>query len=102
MDVAKIEAYYEHDILPNYNIYTPGVMWDEHASIGPDVVAHYFTYDSEAYVLVFEDFPSTSHHVAEDNELIATKDSRQSIDTRSEEYVENMTGFFTLYKELSR
>ena len=102
MDVAKLEAYYERDILPHYGIHAPGIVWVNHASIATDVVAHYFTYNSETYVLIFEDFPSTSHYVAEDNELIVTKDGERSIDTRSEDYVENMTGFFTLYKELSQ
>ena len=102
---SDIEQFYEKNIIPQYAIKFGDITWNDHGKIGEDTFAHYFTASGKKYILVFEDFPSQSHFIAEDSEFIPVHTSQSGLvkypggDGPIQEYVENITGFFGLYLE---
>ena len=104
MDIKFLEQFYEKVILPQYgSTVFNNVTWIDHGAIELDSFAHYFKADnSREYVLVFEDFPG---NVAFDDGLshdIVLVNNEKTIRFGSDppfKYVENITGYFTLYKE---
>lgn len=97
----KFEQFYETHVLPFYDIPFKGIVWQGHDRIGNNVFAHYFSTDDQEYILVFEDFRSEAHFIAEDSELLLTRDRSPGVDLSAksgEDYVENRTGHFTLYR----
>ena len=99
-----LEKLYETVILPNYPEVNVGTIhWKDHGKVGLDAWAHYFDDEKGTeYVLLFEDHPSgsflddgLSHELIESD---GRKNIRFSLDTPFK-YVENITGYFTLYKE---
>jgi len=105
MNNAFLETLYETVILPNYlEIDVKTIHWKDHGKVDLDAWAHYFdSEDGTEYVLLFEDYPSgsfladgLSHEVVKhgDDDVI-----RFSMDTPFK-YVENITGYFSLYKEI--
>ncbi len=105
VNYSDINRFYEESILPRYSIEFGTITWRDHGKIGEDTFAHYFTANGVQYVLVFEDFPSQSHFIAEDNKFIPAPDSENGAiwypkdDDPTYEYVENTTGYFSLYLE---
>jgi hypothetical protein len=103
INYSDVEQFYEQHILPSYSIEFSIITWNDHAKIGNDTFAHYFTANTKNYALVFEDFPSESHFIAEDNKFIPAPDGEKGLvqypenDSSPYEYVENMTGYFSLY-----
>jgi len=96
-----LELFYEKEILPFYNLSTANIKWQSHDRIGNDVFAHYLSIDTLNYALVFEDFPSESHFISTEGELILTKTGEQVINMsvpEDDEFVENRTGYFSLYR----
>jgi hypothetical protein len=104
-DYSTIERFYEASILPRYRIVFSNITWTDHGRIGDGVFAHYFTSGNVRYVLVFEDYPSQPHFIAQDNELIPAPNTENGAiaypahQTIEKEYIENVTGYFTLFKE---
>lgn len=104
MDIKFLEQFYEKVILPQYNSTVfDNVTWIDHGAIELDSFAHYFkTENKTEYVLVFEDFPG---NVAFDDELshdTVLVDDEETIRFGGDppfKYIENITGYFTLYKE---
>ena len=104
MDIKFLEQFYEKVILPQYSSTVfDNVTWIDHGAIELDSFAHYFKADNnKEYVLVFEDFPG---NVAFDDGLshdIVLVNSEKTIRFGGDppfKYVENITGYFTLYKE---
>ena len=104
MDIEFLEQFYEKVVLPQYaNDAFDKVTWIDHGAIELDAFAHYFkASDDKEYVLVFEDFPGK---VAFDEGLsheIVSIDGAESIQFNAQpthKYVENITGYFTLYRE---
>ncbi len=105
VNYSDIEKFYEKVILTQYVIELGSITWDDHARIGADTFAHYFTANSKQYVLVFEDFPSQSHFIAEASEFIPAHNNQNGVvkypedDETTHQYLENVTGYFSLYKE---
>lgn len=91
-------------ILPQYSSTVfDNVTWIDHGAIELDSFAHHFKAgDSREYVLVFEDFPG---NVAFDDGLshdIVLVNNEITIRFGGDppfKYIENITGYFTLYKE---
>jgi hypothetical protein len=104
-----LEKLYETVILPNYpEINIEKIHWKDHGKVDLDAWAHYF--DDEAgteYLLLFEDYPSGSFLVdGLSHEVVKRVGSEDdsihfSIDTPFK-YIENVTGYFTLFKEKDR
>lgn len=108
-DKDFFEQFYERVILPQYN--NPGfrdVVWIDHGVIGEhyDVFTHYFRDGNKnEYVLVFEDYPSNEIPFADgmSHEVIFS-DNRKTLLFSGKppfRYVENITGYFTLFREMS-
>lgn len=107
MNLQFLEQFYENVILPQYSgVVFDSITWLDHGSVGPDAFAHYFkTAANQEYVLVFEDFPG---EVAFDDGLshdIVPASGNNSLKFGGEvpfKYIENITGYFTLYIERKR
>ncbi len=97
---SQLETFFIQNVLIQYDISTSNIQWVSHDTIGNDVFAHYFTCDNINYALVFEDFPSEQNFIAEEGELVKTKSNLTSVNLskRNAPYIENQTGYFTLYK----
>ncbi len=106
-DLRFLEKLYEKVILSQYaGIEFGQVKWIDHGKVGPDAFAHYFKdYREGEYVLVFEDYPGTvpfddglSHEVL----LINGQRSLRFSFEVPFKYIENVSGYFTLFKEKRR
>ena len=100
---APLEQYYQANILPEYGMTNAQITWTDHGRIGEDVFAHYFTCDGEKYILVFEDFPGEDHFISQDEEFIPASNRADGYILHRPlhvdgQYVENITGYFSLYK----
>lgn len=107
MDNTLLERLYETVILPNYpEIDVAAIRWKDHGKIGPDTWAHYFDNgDGVEYVLQFQDYPDTSLFDDElSHELVKSADREYLLFSLEPpfKYVENITGYFSLYKERVR
>jgi hypothetical protein len=107
-----LEDFYEYAILPEFGIErTEDIIWSKHERIGPDDYAHYFSIDSEHYVLVFRDYDVFLDE--ELKKLIKTRNGKfhyietfsgekkfhfKSIPPKENKYIENITGTFVLLK----
>lgn len=106
MDRKVIEQFYEHVILPNYHeLDAATIRWKDHGRIGSDAWAHYFE-DAKGreYVLVFEDFPGDTFLDDGLTHEVVPLDGETSIEfgvknKEHAQYVPNITGYFTLYRE---
>jgi hypothetical protein len=104
MNDSLLEEVYELVILPNYpEINIGSIHWKDHGKVDLDAWAHYFDDENGTeYILLFEDYPSGSFLAdGSTHELIETAGRtsiRYSIDAPFK-YVENLTGYFSLYKE---
>ncbi|PID31438.1 hypothetical protein CR983_01080 [Candidatus Saccharibacteria bacterium] len=107
MDAKFLETFYETVILPQYDeIVVEGITWIDHGSIGLDSTAHYFRdRTGREYVLVFEDFPDgsvfgdgLSHEIVPVHGEISLRFGGD----KSFKDIENITGYFTLFREKPR
>ena len=102
-----LEKLYEIAILPNYPEINVGTIhWKDHGKVDLDAWAHYFD-DQKGieYILLFEDFPSGSFLADGLSHELVESAGRGSIRFSLDppfKYVENITGYFTLYKEKDR
>lgn len=104
MNTSFLEHYYETVILPLYGDAVPSsnLQWKDHGKVGADAWAHYF--DDEAgreYVLIYEDFPG-GDYLNDDltHEIVyCGGETSVRVMTSPEKLLENVTGYFTLYKE---
>lgn len=104
MNTDFLEQFYENVILPQYvNIVFGKITWIDHGAIGLDAFAHYFKVaDNKEYVLVFEDFPGgTAFDDGLSHEIVLANDEKviRFGGDPPFKYIENITGYFTLYKE---
>ena len=100
---ADLERYLEDFVLNGYNIDSDiDLVWSKHVSIGPDSFAHYFRQEHDNYVLVFEKKLGSKNLLPNTSDVnLATDDHKTKfihIETTPETgYIENVTGYFTLY-----
>lgn len=106
-----LEQFYETVVLPRYArvIKFDKITWTSHGKIGLDAWAHYFETgkDKKEYVLLYEDFPGDtyvtdglSHEVIKLGDQYAIE--LKFNDTGNSNYVPNILGWFSLYREISR
>ncbi len=106
MDIASLETYYEKTILPKYLdvAEVSEITWKDHGKVGPDAWAHYFEDKSgREYVLLYEDFPGGEY--LEDNlthEIVLCGNETSIFVENSPNKIENVSGYFTLYREKKR
>ena len=105
MEDTFLEKLYEEVILPNYaEINTSEIVWKDHGKIDLDAWAHYFEdKQGREYVLLFEDFPGSTYlNDGLTHEVVKYgKDDTIQINlTMPHKYVPNVTGSFTLFKEI--
>lgn len=104
MNTKFLEQFYENVILPQYaEVLFGNITWIDHGSIGLDAFAHYFkNTDGKEYVLVFEDFPGSTAFddgLSHDIVLVNNEKTIRFGGDPPFKYIENITGYFTLYKE---
>lgn len=107
MDNTFLEDYYEKVILPLYKDESiRAAVWKDHGKVGPDNWAHYFEDATGVeYILLNEDYPD-GQYLSDDltHDIVPLPDS----DTSSlhvsfgGNWIPNISGYFTLYKERSR
>ena len=106
MSDAHLENYYESVILPMYgDLIKFPIKWKSHGKVGLDTWAHYFDDKSSVeFVLLYEDFPG-NEYLGDDlsHELVkcGNKSSLQISESSGKE-IDNIFGYFTLYKEKIR
>lgn len=101
-EAKSLEQFYEQVVLPLYDIAQTPIVWLSHDRIGDDVFAHYFRAADTGYVLVFEDFPSGDHFIAEESAPFKTKQGLAFVQLgpkNSHEYIDNRTGYFSLHPD---
>lgn len=106
MDTSFLEKFYEHVILPRYSdeVTFKKITWKDHGKLGPDSWAHYFdNEDGKEYVLLYEDYPGDSpFDDGLSHEVIKVGDETSiGLSFNEGTYLENITGYFTLYQEKS-
>lgn len=104
MDNTLLERYYEKVVLPFYekDVDVSSIAWKEHGKVGLDTWAHYFDDPSgREFVLLYEDFPGNEYMSDELTHEIVLASGESTIEIRSkpERSVENLLGFFSLYRE---
>ena len=107
MDTVFLEQYYEKVILPLYkDDAIKVVIWKDHGQVGPGNWAHYFEdANGTEYVLLNEDYPG-SIYLNDDltHRVVAVPGSESTAlqITFSDNWIPNVSGYFTLYKEWNR
>jgi len=107
MDTAFLEQYYEKVILPLYKDDSIKVAtWKDHGQVGPDNWAHYFEdANGTEYVLLAEDYPDGSY-LSDDlsHDVVSVPDSESTAIqvTYNNNWIPNISGYFTLFKERGR
>lgn len=104
MDIKFLEQFYEKVILPQYSSTVfDNITWIDHGAIELDSFAHYFkTDDDRECILVFEDFPGNvtfDDGLSHDIVLVNNEKTIRFGGDPPFKYIENITGYFTLYKE---
>lgn len=104
MDNKFLEQFYEDVVLPQYAeiVEFKKINWKDHGKVDLDAWAHYFDDESgREYVLLYEDFPGgaflddgLSHELVKIGEETSLK-----LSFSNDKEVENITGYFTLYRE---
>ena len=102
-----LEQFYENIILPRYSELEgfTDIHWIDHGQVGSDAWAHYFELGGKQYALLYEDFPDGSPFSDDmSHELVKCGDlpSIELTFSDSPTLLANITGWYTLYKELSR
>jgi hypothetical protein len=111
MNDVQLENYYSSDILPRFTSVELGdIAWKGHGKVGPDACAHYF--DDAAgreYVLLYEDYPAgepfidgLSHEPVPYEADNAIEGALYIQPVNGNGQVDNLTGYFTLYREILR
>lgn len=106
MNNEFLEKYYEKTILPEYgDVISFPVAWKSHGKVGPDSWAHYFdSSNGVEFVLVYEDFPERNY--LEDglsHEIIKCgNETSLHVSSSRDKSIDNLFGYFTLYKEKVR
>jgi hypothetical protein len=104
MNEVFLKKFFEAVILSNYEqIDIDEISWKHYKKINSDAWTHYFNDKSgNEYVLLFEDYPSNSFS---DNKSMyevvrhGDDDSMRFGSNVPFKYVENITGYFTLFRE---
>ncbi len=104
MDINFLEHFYEKVILPQYiNTVFDNITWIDHCAIELDSFAHFFkTDDGREYILLFEDFPGNvtfDDGLSHDIVLVNNEKTIRFGGDPPFKYIENITGYFTLYKD---
>lgn len=106
MDISFLEKYYQTVILPQYSTedFSSGVNWKDHGKVGLDTWAHYFDDKSgREFVLLYEDFPG-NEYLSDDlthDIVLCQGEICLQVSASTDGLVDNMLGYFTLYKERS-
>jgi hypothetical protein len=107
MNIKFLEDYYENVILPRYKSESfRVVIWKDHGRVEPDNWAHYFEDESgNEYVLLNEDYPG-GEYLSDDltYDVIPFSGADKAVLKVSigGEWIPNISGYFTLFKERSR
>ena len=110
----SLYEFYEKFLLLQFDIKDKQISWGHSDRLGPDENAHYFQFEGESYVLIFEDYGGLALKKAFIEETINLQGKRfeyvppisetdQSISYMVKfptpyQYCENVTGAFTLIK----
>jgi len=104
MDTEFLEQYYQKVILPLYKneFDSTSITWKDHGKVGQDAWAHYFDDNNgREWVLLYEDFPGSDY--LNDNlthEVVKCgSESSVQISLSTETKIDNVVGYFTLYRE---
>lgn len=104
MDNSFLEHYYETAILPQYtDVHFETIAWKDHGKVGLDTWAHYFEDQTgREYVLLYEDFPTGEYLNDDLSHEVIPSGNQPSIQVAlsTDKKIENLVGFFTLYKEI--
>ncbi len=107
MNDSYLEQYFEKVILPQYSdvVSFAQITWKDHGKVGLDTWAHYFEDKSGVeYVLLYEDYPGDEYlSDSLTHEIVKCGDEtsiQASLSTQKR--VDNIIGYFTLYKERRR
>lgn len=103
MDTNYLEQYYEKVILPQYiDVKFANITWKDHGKVGLDTWAHYFEDENGIeYILLYEDFP-TGEYLNDDlsHQVIQVgNEPNIQIKLSTDKKIDNIAGYFTLYKE---
>lgn len=93
-DKNTLEQQLEAGILSLYTLPPGATIWRSHDKIGPDDAAHYFTRNSQNYVLVYNDFPeATFIHEEQLTPVLVTGGNDEWLHIPSGDLV----GYYSLY-----
>lgn len=107
MDNAFLEEYYQAVILPQYDTenFSEGITWKDHGKVGLDTWAHYFDdKNGREFVLVYEDFPG-NEYLSDDltHDIVPCRgEASLRVSITTDALIDNVVGYFTLFKERSR
>lgn len=104
MDIQFLEHYYETVILPQYDTedFSAGIQWKDHGKVGLDTWAHYFDdANGREYALIYEDFPGNEYPSDKlTHDIVPCKgEVCLRIASAPEKTIDNILGYFTLYRE---
>lgn len=105
-DEKFLEEFYERIILSRYKdqFQNESIRWIDHGKVDHDAWAHYFEYSKKQFVLLYEDFPGGSFLDDNLSHKIVKCGQESSIELRLSDggnLIPNVTGWFTLFEELS-
>ena len=81
------------------------ITWKDHGKIDLDAWAHYFDdANGREYVLLYEDFPGSTYLDEQGTHEVLKIGDQTSIQLAfsDKKEIENITGYFTLYREIHR
>ena len=104
MDTVFLEQFYENVVLPRFSDAATfeTITWKDHGKVALDSWAHYFDDETgREWVLLYEDFPGESPFDDELSHEIVKINGETSIKLSFDDgkLTDNITGYFTLYKE---
>lgn len=103
MDAAALESYLQHVVLAQYGdaIAYP-IVWKDHGKFDLDAWAHHFDdAHGREHALLYEDFPGGTYFSdGLSHEVVRLGDEMcLEISMSNHTQVENVIGYFTLYRE---
>ena len=119
LTIPALHEFYTKAVLPQFGLIIDAPSWYETRKLGPDEMAHTFTFDHQTYILIYEDYYElgrSPHYIFENLGLDKKEFEYISPTSHSEhspsyrgftletpyKFVEGVTGSFTLIKILKR
>lgn len=107
MDDKLLERFYEIVILPRYEeaVRFGEIRWVSHGKIDLDAWAHYFESDGKEYALLYEDYPDGSYlkdGLSHEPVKLGNEYSLKLGFSDNATQIDNLLGWYTLYREKDR